>query len=167
LGLAAILLSLRRGLGIGFLGRLLSRMRLQRVGRFIISLAAALQSDLGERQFLAQGMGLSVLVNACVMSASFLVTVATAGAVSFWSFMALATLIVALQGIPITPGAIGIREGLHVFFLGLLGVTGPKALSVGLLVTGLNCLQGLLGGLLLVVKGLPEIPTADAVERQL
>ena len=60
-------------------------------------------------------------------------------------------------GVPITPGALGIREGLHVFFLGLLGVSGAQALTVGLLVTTLYWLQGLVGGLVLLSGGLPAL----------
>jgi uncharacterized membrane protein YbhN (UPF0104 family) len=98
---------------------------------------------------------LSLLVNVSEMLASYLVTLAVVGPVPFFSFMPLTALIITLQGVPITPGSLGTRESLYVFFLGLVGVSEPQALSIGLLVLMLNWLRGFVGGLVLLKRNLP------------
>jgi uncharacterized protein (TIRG00374 family) len=162
LGLVAVLLFLRLGWGSAGIGRMLTRLRLQKVGGAIETLSQALQSELGERRVLARGLALSVLINASVMATSYLATLAVAGPVPPLSFLVMAALIVTLQGIPITPGSLGMREGLYVFFLGLLGVSEPQALTVGLLMMMLHWMQGVIGGLVLLQRSLPEVTSVPS-----
>jgi uncharacterized protein (TIRG00374 family) len=161
-GVLAALLLLRQDWGGGGVGRVLARLRLGKVGRAIEALSQALQSELGERRVLARGLALSVLINASVMATSYLTTLAVAGPVPLLSFLVMAALIVTLQGIPITPGSLGMREGLYVFFLGLLGVSKPQALTVGLLMMLLHWIQGVIGGLVLLQRSLPEVTSVPS-----
>jgi uncharacterized membrane protein YbhN (UPF0104 family) len=156
---------LRRGWGLGRVARLLARLRLGTASQHLGALSQALQSDLGHWHVLGRGVGLSLLVNASLMTVSYLVTLAVAGPTPVLSFMALAVLIITLQGIPITPGSLGMREGLYVFFLGLLGIGQARALSVGLLVLMLHWLQGFIGGLVLLQRSLPELDVKRALGR--
>lgn len=144
------LLCLRQGWGIERVGRLLARLRLPQLAQHCDVLCQALHSDLGQWSAIGRLTMLSLLVNVSEMLASYLVTLAVAGPVPFFSFMPLTALIITLQGVPLTPGSLGTREGLYVFFLGLLGVSELQALSIGLLVLMLNWLRGLVGGLVLL-----------------
>ncbi len=164
-GLLVGVLFLRQGWGIDRVGWLLARLRLPQLAQHVGTLYQALQSDLGQRSVMGRVILLSLLVNAGVMLTSYLVTLAVAGPVPFFSFMALAALIITLQGIPITPGSLGIRESLYVFFLRLLGVSEPQALSVGLLVLVVHWLQGFMGGLVLLQQSLPEANIWKALRR--
>jgi uncharacterized membrane protein YbhN (UPF0104 family) len=165
IGSAAGLIWLRRGWGIGRVARLLARLRLDRVSQHLSTLSQALQSDLGQWHVMGRGVGLSLLVNASLMTVSYLVTLAVVGPTPFLSFMALAVLIITLQGIPITPGSLGMREGLYVFFLGLLGISEARALTVGLLVLMLHWLQGFIGGWVLLQRSLLELDVKQALSR--
>jgi uncharacterized protein (TIRG00374 family) len=156
IGLGVGLLLLRWGWGLSGLGRLLARLRLQKLSQHLDTLSQALQSDLGRSGVIGRGLALSALINTSVTAVSYLVTLAVAGPVPPLSFMAMATLIVTLQGIPITPGSLGVRESLYVFFLGLLGVGEPQAFTVGLFVMVLHWLQGFIGGLVLLQRSLPK-----------
>ncbi len=159
------LLLLRRASGPGRIQPLLARLRSERMSQYLGTLRRALGSDLGQRQVLTHGIALSVLVNASVMGTSYLVTLAVAGPLPILSFLALATLIVALQGIPITPGSLGVRESLYLFFLSSLGVSEPTALTVGLLVMALGWFQGIVGGLVLLQRSLPQLNLRRALGR--
>jgi uncharacterized protein (TIRG00374 family) len=165
IGLVTGLLLLRWGWGLGGLGRLLARLRLQKLSQHLNTFSQALRSDLGQPGVIGRGFALSVLVNSGVMAVSYLVTLAVAGPVPPLSFMAMATLIVTLQGIPITPGSLGVRESLYVFFLGLLGVSEPQAFTVSLLVMVLHWVQGFVGGLVLLQHSLPQIDAKTALAR--
>lgn len=162
---AAGMIWLRRGWGVGRVARLLARLRLGKASQHLGALSQALQSGLGQWRVMGRGVVLSLLVNASLMTVSYLVTLAVAGPTPFLSFMALAVLIITLQGIPITPGSLGMREGLYVFFLGLLGISEARALSVGLLVLMLHWLQGFIGGLVLLQRSLPELDVKRALGR--
>jgi uncharacterized protein (TIRG00374 family) len=165
IGSAAGLIWLRRGWGIGRAARLLARLRLGAASQHLGAFSQALQSDLGQWHVLGRGVALSLLVNASLMTMSYLVTLAVAGPTPFLSFMALVVLIITLQGIPITPGSLGMREGLYVFFLGLLGISRARALSVGLLILMLHWLQGFIGGLVLLQRSLAEMGVKRALGR--
>lgn len=165
IGLIAGLFCLRRGWGIGWVAVLLSRLQLQGLSQQVGTLSQALRSDLGQAGVIGRGIALSILVNACSVMASYLVTLAVAGPMSLLSFLAPATLIATLQGVPITPGSLGVRESLYVFLLGFLGVSEPRALTVGLLVTMLHWLQGVIGGLVLLQRCLPVAEVSGALSR--
>ncbi len=156
IGLVTALLSLQRGWGISWINRMLARVRLQKLGEHLATLSKTLQSDFGQPRVVGHALALSVLVNVSMMVASYLVTVAVAGPVPLLGFLAMAAIIVAIQGVPITPGSLGVREGLYVFFLGLLGISEPQALTVGLIVMLLYWFQGLFGGLVLLRRSLPK-----------
>jgi uncharacterized protein (TIRG00374 family) len=61
---------------------------------------------------------------------------------------------VTIEIIPLTPGSLGIREGAYVFFLGYLAIAEPTALSIGLLIRLITWTQAIIGGMILMQRGL-------------
>ncbi len=59
-------------------------------------------------------------------------------------------MIMSMSAIPITPGGLGIREGLSVALLGAMDVNSAHALSMSLMVYALTLLWSLIGGLIFV-----------------
>lgn len=57
-------------------------------------------------------------------------------------------LIISLAAIPITPGGLGVREGLAVTMLGALGVSAHQALPLSLMIYLVSVLMSLFGGLI-------------------
>lgn len=153
LGLLALIV-LRFGWFLGPLVRLLERLRLAKIALKLSHLSSALQGDLGQGRILAQMVVLSLLANFLSMTAYYLCMVAVGDHASYLSFIALAALIVTLEALPLTPGALGVREGAYVFFLGILGVSEYHALTIGLLVRVITWAQALAGGLVLLERGI-------------
>jgi riboflavin biosynthesis pyrimidine reductase/uncharacterized membrane protein YbhN (UPF0104 family) len=146
--------ALKQGWGVAGISRILSKLRLETLSEHMDALNIALQSDLGQWGVLGGGLLLSAIINVCLVSASYVAALSITGSLPVLGFLFIAVLIITVQGIPITPGSLGVREGLYVFFLGFLGVSRPEALSIGLLVGGFNLLQGLVGGGVLLLRSL-------------
>lgn len=156
---------LRLGWLIGTMARLLKSIGLGRIGRKVTELSQVLQGDLGEPRLLVSMIVLSLLANAFSMTSSYLVLLALAEPVSYFTFISISALLVTIEIIPLTPGSLGIREGAYVFFLGYLDVPEPSALSIGLLIRLLGWTQALLGGLILMQRGLDRrLPSVAPTE---
>lgn len=67
---------------------------------------------------------------------------------SFSVFFALFPVITVIAAVPLTPGSLGVREGLFVTFFGWVGVGDETALSLSLLVYATSLVWSLFGGLL-------------------
>ena len=148
------LVVLRFGWFIDWSIRILAKPPLSKLGAKVEAMSHALQTDLGEPKILAQMIVLSLLANVCSMSAFYLALVAITDPVPFLTFISLTSLIVTIEIIPLTPGSLGVREGAYVFFLGYMGINEPTALSIGLLIRFISWSQALLGGLILLQRGL-------------
>lgn len=66
---------------------------------------------------------------------------------SLLDYLAVIPLVVAISALPITPGGLGVREGLSVAFLTSLGVSRAQSLPMSLLFTLIAYAWSLLGGL--------------------
>ncbi len=69
-------------------------------------------------------------------------------ALSPLDYLTVIPIIIAIAAIPITPGGLGIREGLAVSMLGALAVSSAQALPLALLVYLISVVWGLMGGLI-------------------
>lgn len=147
------LLALRFEIFLGLGTRILEMLRLKSIAEKVTALSHALQGDLGEPRIIGQMVVLSILANACSMTAFYLALVAVTDPVQYLAFISLVALIVTIEIIPLTPGSLGIREGAYVFFLGYLSIPEPTALSIGLLVRLLSLTQAFIGGLVLLQRG--------------
>jgi uncharacterized protein (TIRG00374 family) len=148
------LLVLRFGMFIGIITRVLDRFGFQRISGNLHALSDALRGDLGEARILLTMVVLSLLANGLSMTAFYLALVAITDPVPYLAFISLVALIVTIEIIPLTPGSLGIREGAYVFFLGYLAIAEPTALSIGLLIRLITWTQALIGGLILMQRGL-------------
>jgi len=132
----------------------LGRLRLQKLGTKLQALSHALGGELGNPRLLAQMVVLSLLANACSMTAFYMALVTIIDPVPYLTFISLVSLIVTIEAVPLTPGSLGIHEGAYVFFLGYMGISQADALSIGLLIRVLNWIHALVGGVVLLGRGL-------------
>ena len=161
------LLALRSGFFMDILTRLLGRLGFARISSNLHALSDALRGDLGEPRLLLTMVVLSLLANGLSMTAFYLALVAITDPVPYLAFISLVALIVTIEIIPLTPGSLGIREGAYVFFLGYLAIAEPTALSIGLLIRLITWTQAIIGGFILMQRGLsrqspkPEATSGD------
>jgi uncharacterized protein (TIRG00374 family) len=153
LGIGA-LVALRFGLFIGVFSKILNQVGLKRISENLHALSDALRGDLGEPRILIMMVVLSLLANGLSMTPFYLALVAITTPVPYLAFISLVALIVTIEIIPLTPGSLGIREGAYVFFLGYLAIAEPTALSIGLLIRLITWTQAIIGGMILMQRGL-------------
>lgn len=151
-GISALVI-LRFGWFIPLITGVMERIKLGGFAEKIRLLSREMQGGLGEPRTILIMVIMSLLANFLSMSAFYLALLAVTDPVPYLSFISLVALIVTIEIVPVTPGALGIREGAYVFFLGYLGVAEADALSVGLLVRFLSWTQAILGGLILLERG--------------
>jgi glycosyltransferase 2 family protein len=70
--------------------------------------------------------------------------------VSWLDYFTLFPIITVLSAIPVTPGALGVREGLFSELFAVTGVYAGKAISLSLLVYGAGLIWSIIGGLLFI-----------------
>lgn len=162
------LLILRMGWFLEPISNILNRIRLGKVAEKLLTLSKALQGHLGETQMLLKMIVLSFVANACTMTASYVGLLAVNERVDYFAFIPLIALSVAVELVPVSPGALGLREATYVFFLGLLDVTEAGALAAALIVRSVSIALGILGGFVLISRGIdnaknkkPPKPPAD------
>ena len=153
LGTSALLV-LRFGMFIGSITAILDRLGMQGVSKNLHALSDALRGELGDIRILLVMVVLSLLANGLSMTAFYLALMAITDPVPYLAFISLVALIVTIEVIPLTPGSLGIREGAYVFFLGYLAIAEPTALSIGLLIRLITWTQALIGGMILMQRGL-------------
>ncbi len=148
------LIFLRMGWFLDPIGSILERLRLGKVAEKLLTLSKALQGHLGETQMLAKMVVLSFFANACTMTASYVGLVAVSEHVNYFSFIPLIALSVAIELVPVSPGALGLREATYIFFLGQLDVSESGALTAALIVRGVSLALGILGGFVLISRAI-------------
>lgn len=139
----------------------LERVRLGKVADKLLTLSKGLQGHLGQGTMLAQMVGLSFVANACSMTAAYIALLAVGPQVGYFAFIPLIALSVAVEVIPISPGALGLREATYVALLtGLLGVAESASLTTALIVRGLSIAQGIMGGFVLIARAFDSRATS-------
>lgn len=158
IGLVIGLFMLYRGWGIRRVEIILTRFHMPGLSEKIADVSNALRNGLGQPRVLGQMVVFSWLANMFSLTAFYLVTLAVTEPLPYFTFIAMFTLVVTVEGIPLTPGALGVREGAYVFFLKYLDVGKNHALSVALLVLTLNWFLAVCGGLVSMHRSLWEMP---------
>ena len=148
------LLILRMGWFLEPIGNILNRIRLGKVAEKLITLSKALQGHLGQTQMLLKMVVLSFFANACTMTASYVGLLAVDEHVNYFAFIPLIALSVAIELVPVSPGALGLREATYIFFLGQLDVSESAALTAALIVRGVSIALGILGGFVLISRAI-------------
>jgi uncharacterized protein (TIRG00374 family) len=155
IGIVVGLIVLRKGWFVEPATRLMARFKLGKPAQKVAALSKELQGQLGRGRILFYMVLLSFLANAATMSSSYLVLLGLGERVPYLAFIPLIAMAVAVELIPVSPGALGLREATYVAFLtGFLGVAEAASLSTALIVRGIGIAQGVMGGLVLVGRGL-------------
>ncbi len=146
---------LRMGWFVEPFAKILTRFKLGKVASKIVSLSTALQTQLGNARTLFYMVLLSFLANAATMTGAYLVLIGFGESVPYFAFIPLMAMAVAVELIPISPGALGLREATYVAFLtGFLGVAESASLGTALVVRAISMVHGVIGGLILVNRGI-------------
>ncbi len=132
---------------------ILERIKLRVIGDKIVTLSQALRAYLGETRLIVSMVGFSFLANAATMTAAYIALLSLGTTTPYLSFIPLIALTVAVEIIPISPGALGLREASYVAFLtGFLAVAQAEALATALLVRGIGMALGIIGGIVFVAR---------------
>lgn len=124
----------------------------QRLQRILDKLIAAISAFQGRREALAKALGLSLLLQANVVVHYYLIARALDFEVPFHAFFLIIPLAIFVMMMPVSINAIGLREGAFVFLLAGFGVTEPQAMAFAWIAYGLVLVQGMLGGLVYVLR---------------
>lgn len=143
---------------------LLARIRLGKVGEKLQQLSHEFQGHLGHWKVLSQMIALSFAANACTMTASYFILLAFGETVYYLDFIPLIALAVAIEVIPISPGALGLREAAYVTFLGFLDVPEAAAFGTALVLRGITMLQASIGGVILITRALSPSTEQKAIQ---
>jgi glycosyltransferase 2 family protein len=103
-----------------------------------------------EWRLLAEVMAQSIITLILTLASVYTLLLAFDEPVSFAAFAAFYAIATAVDVIPISLNGLGVREGVYVFFLGLIGVPRAVALGVALLVRLLVLIQAAMGGIAFV-----------------
>jgi uncharacterized protein (TIRG00374 family) len=87
----------------------------------------------------------------------------------FGAFIAVSGIATALDLVPISLNSLGVREGVYVYFLGLLAIPGPVAVAFALLNRLIVLIQALVGGIAFLWRSarpapLPTLPAPGVEE---
>ncbi len=107
-----------------------------------------------EWRLLGEVMGQSIVTLALTLASVYTLLLAFAEPVSFAAFTAFYAIATAIDVIPISLNGLGVREGVYVFFLGLIGVPRTTALGVALLVRLIVLIQAVMGGIAFIWRNL-------------
>lgn len=91
------------------------------------------------------GQGLAVLGTYCAAQSVGLHDV------SLWKFFAVLPVVWAVSAVPLTPGALGVQEGVFLFFAESLSLSRPDALALSLMFRVFTLLSGLPGAVVLLM----------------
>ncbi len=148
-----ILVILRMGWFIEPIVHVLSLLRLQKLGDKINTLSQALQGHLGKGRMLLNMVVLSAIINLLILTSSYIVLLSLGESTPYVSFIPLIALAAAVETIPLSPGALGLREATYVTFLSTyLDVSPAAALSTALIVRVMAWALAIMGGIVFVAR---------------
>ena len=117
--------------------------------------SAALRTFRDAPGVLWKAMALSVALQLTVIFHFYLIALALSLDVAFLGFFLIIPIALALMAIPVSVNAIGIRENVFAFFLGLFGVSLGDALAFAWLAFALVLVQGVVGGVVYAFRRRP------------
>lgn len=154
---------LRMGWFVEPVVNILNTFKLGGIGKKITMLSDALRGQLGETSLLVKMIILSFLANAATMTAAYMALLSLGNHASYFSFIPLIALTVAVEIIPISPGALGLREATYVaFFTTYLDIPQSVALATALLVRGIGLALGIIGGVIFIARSIDKTPEAKS-----
>src|SRR5262249_29503823 len=123
----------------------------------IIDLYVEFQSYRHEGRFLTVLMLQAILTQAIAMLSLYLLIMAVGYAPPIGAFIAVTGIGTSLDLVPISLNSLGIREGVYIYFLGLLAIPAPVAAAFAVSLRLIALLQALMGGLIFLWRSVrPE-----------
>lgn len=135
----------------GGLGRL-SRAVPAAVGTRITRVAEALSVFRENRVALGKALGLSLVLQLNVILHYYLIAAALGLDVPAFAFFLIVPIALALMAIPVSINAIGIRESVFAFFLGMFGIATVQAVAFAWVAYALVLSQGMVGGVVYALR---------------
>jgi glycosyltransferase 2 family protein len=109
--------------------------------------SGSLRAFRDEPRVVRRSLGISLILQVTVVLHAFLLTRALGLQVPLMALFFIMPVALVIMSVPFSVNAIGIREGVFAFFLGLFGVSLSGALAFSWLAFGFILLQGAIGGL--------------------
>lgn len=122
------------------------------LGRRFLDAAALVR---GRADILAAGLGYSILLQGNVIVFYFLVGYALDLPLGLPDYALIVPLALIVMLIPVSVNGVGLREGVFAFFFGFYGIGLAEALAFSWLIYGQILLQGLVGGIVYLVRKHP------------
>lgn len=118
----------------------------------IRNLVLSLYSFSGKKRILLYALGLSLLLQANVITQYFLVAQAMSIEIPYAAFFIIIPLATFIMMIPVSINAIGIREGVFVFFFSFYAITNNTAIAYAWVMYAFLLVQGFLGAIVFVFR---------------
>lgn len=126
------------------------------IPKTILSLIGKIRSAFavfqGKHRALCWALGLSMLLQANVVTHYFVIAMAMGFSVEFYNYFYIIPLSLAVMAVPISINAIGVREGAFAFFLGMHGIETSEALAFAWIVYLVLIANGVLGGVIYTLR---------------
>jgi uncharacterized membrane protein YbhN (UPF0104 family) len=132
----------------------------------VVKLRLVLRSYGTHWSAIVQGIALSVGVHLIQAWMHLVMGRALNLAIPFSFCLIVYPLVGTFAAIPISLNGLGLREGGYIFLLGLIGITTENGIAFGLLLFMIVALDSLIGGIVFLIKRLPN-PAAIAAEDKL
>jgi uncharacterized protein (TIRG00374 family) len=146
-------------------GRVISRVfngRLDTPWLKFVDLYQEFRSYRHERRLLVILLAQALLTQALAILALYTLILALGYAPPFGAFSAVTGIGTSLDLVPISLNSLGVREGVYVYFLGLLAIPGPAAAAFAVSIRLVALLQALLGGFLFLWRGVRPASRSSA-----
>ena len=143
-----------------------ARLGTGRIGRIWAKLVGVYEDFRGYRtqRHLLIDVMLQSMVTLTLTIASLYALLASLGVtVQVGGFAAVIAIATAIDVVPISLNGLGVREGVYVFFLGLLGIPGAIAAAFAILVRLIVLVQALIGGLAFLWRGAHRVAVSSAI----
>jgi hypothetical protein len=102
----------------------------------------------GEKKVLLNALGISILIQAKVITYYFLISLSLDFSIPYFNFFLIVSLASFIMLLPISINGIGLRENIFVFLLATFSVAKPDAIAFAWIIYGLIIIQGLIGGVI-------------------
>jgi len=132
--------------------RLAQWAKLAKMGRLVSEAYAAFGLLRDHKGALLNTYLISALLQVNVLLYYYVISLSLHLEVSIAYFFCIIPVVLVILQLPISINGIGVREGLYVFFFGLVGVAGQKAIAFSWLDFGMTILMGIAGGTVFALR---------------
>ncbi len=132
--------------------RLLHRLKWKKPAQKVEEAFRAFSVMRDRRGVLNNVFMISVLLQLNVLLYYYVLSLSLHLGVSIFYFFCMIPVILVTLQLPVSINGIGVREGLYVFFLGLVGVGGEKAIAFSWLDFSMTIVMGLAGGVVFALR---------------